>query len=198
MPSTRLYGPSGAPGTAGLVAQNTPGAAAAVLPALQTVLGTTETVILNPALQSATQALVLSIPPNSPLEQRQFEIQANGYLNQGVSTTVTIKLYSGTSTTVGSDTLLGSSGAITAFTGKTSWLLKALCSYDSVSGKLQGTIKFIINNTLVAEAALSNVITGLTNAGPGAGAPVANFVLSVTFGSAGTNVINVQDFCISF
>ena len=198
MPSNRLYGPSGAPGTAGLLAPQTAGATAGVLPATQTVLTTAETVILNPALNSSTQALVLNVPPGGPLEQRPFDVVASGYLNIGTSSTVAIKLYSGTSTTVGSDTLLGSSGAITAFAGKAPWYTKATLIYDSVSGKLQGTIKFMVNNILVAETAVSNVVTGLNNAGGVGGAPVANFVLSVTFATAGTQIISVQDFAVNF
>lgn len=194
-PSTRQFGPSGAPGTAGLLAQNVAGATAGVLPATQIVTVNTETVILNPALASATQALVLSIPPGTAIEQQPFDVIASGYISTGASSTVTIKLYSGTSTTVGSDTLLGSSGAITAFSGKCPWYAKATLIFDSVSGKLQGTIKFVVNNSLVAEVAVSNVVTGLSNTAN----PVASFVLSVTFGTANAaNTISVKDFCVAF
>ena len=194
-PSTRQFGPSGAPGTAGLLAQNVAGATAGVLPATQIVTVNTETVILNPALASSTQALVLSIPPGTIVEQQPFDVWASGYLSTGASSTVTIKLYNGTSTTVGSDTLLGSSGAITAFSGKCPWYLKATLIFDSVSGKLQGTIKFMVNNSLVAEAAVSNVVTGLSNTAN----PVTSFVLSVTFGTANANnTISVKDFCVAF
>lgn len=199
MPSNRLFGPSGAPGTAGLLALNTAGAAAAVLPALQVVTATTETVILNPALSSSTQALVLNIPPGSLLEQRPFDVVASGYVSTGTSSTVTIKLYSGTSTTVGSDKLLGTTGAITAFSGMCPWYQKATLVYDSVSGKLGGTVKAVVNNVLVAEVAISNVITGINNAGASAQLPVMSFVLSITFGTANAaNTINVQDFCVNF
>ena len=192
MPSTRLYGPSAAPGAAGTLAQNTSGAIAAVLPATQTVLNTAETVIVNPSVSSS--ALVVNIPTGSLLEQKPFTLQASGYLNNGTSSTVTIKLYNGTSTTVGRDTLLGSSGAITAFAGKAPSYAKAKLIYDSVSGKLQGTVKFMVNNTLVAETAVSNVVTGISNVN--ATGVVTSFVLSVTFGTAGTQVISVNDFAI--
>ena len=195
MPTTRLYGPGGAPGAAGLLGLNTAGATAGVLPSLMTIATTTETVILNPALASSTQALVLSVPANGPLEQRPFEVQASGYVSTGASLTVTIKLYNGTSTTVGSDTLLGSSGAITAFSGKAPWYLKASLIYDSVSGTMNGTIKFVVHNVAVAETAISTIVTGINNVN----IPVLNFVLSVIFGTANaSNAINVQDFCVSF
>lgn len=195
MPSTRLYGPQGAPGAAGSVALNTSGATAGVLPASLTLATTTETVIPNPALNSPTSPLLLSIPPSGPLEQRVFDILASGWLNTGASSTVTIKLYSGTSATPGSNTLLGSSGALTAFAGKAPWYFRATCVYDSNSGKLNGTIKFISNNQLVAEVVLSNVVSGLNNANN----PVANFVISVQFGTGNAaNQITVQDFAVAF
>jgi hypothetical protein len=196
MASTKIFSPGGAPGSAGLLAQNTAGGAAAVLPATQTVLNTTETVILNPSLASATQALILSIPSGSALDGKNFEVVASGLLNNGTSSTVNIKLYSGTSTTVGSDTALGASGAVTAFAGKSNWTLKANLIFDTTSGKLTGSIKFSINNVFVAETALSAIVTGIANSS--SGQPVLNFVLSVTFASAGTQVITVNQFDANF
>ena len=112
----------------------------------------TDTVILNPALNSATQALVLSLPPGSRLEQNPFDVIASGYILTGASSTVTIKLWSGTSTTVGSDTNLCTSGAVSAFSGKTPWYLRATMIYDSVSGKLIGGYEFCVNNAVVLVA----------------------------------------------
>lgn len=195
MATTRLYGPSGAPGVAGSVAQNTPGATAGVLPVKMVIATTTETVILNPSLNSPTAALVLSVPPNGPLEQRPFLVEPSGVIEPGVSSTVTLKLYSGSSTTVGNNVLLGSSGAITAFTAKTPFWVSAKLIYDSISGRMIGTIKFIVNNVIVAEVAVSNVVTGINNANN----PVVSFVMSVTFGTANAaNTIIVQDFPVNF
>jgi hypothetical protein len=193
--STRLYGTTGVPGSPGLVLPNTPGAAAAALPATQTIAAAaTDTVILNPAMNSSTQALVVNIPPNGPLEQEPFELVASGILEPAQSSTATIKLWSGTSTTVGSDTLLGSSGALTAFTRKTPWSMSAKLQYDSVSGLLAGTIEFVANNVIVARVAISNVITGVNNTNN----PVASFVLSAAFGTAtAPNTIVVKDFGIN-
>lgn len=194
MASNRLYAANVLQSPTQLVAPNTYGGNVAALPASQTVTTTTETVI-TASTQPSTQPLVLSIPPGGPLEQRPFDVLASGEIATGASSTVNLKLYSGTSTTVGSDTLLGASGAVAAFNGKTNWYAKATLLYDSISGKLTGTIKFLINNTLVAEAAISNVITGISNAAN----PVANFVLSVTFGTANAaNSITVQDFSVNF
>lgn len=199
MPSTKLYGPSGAPGTAGLLALNTAGGALPVLPASMTIAGTTETVITNPSLASATQALVLSIPQNTIIDGKPFELVASGLLNHGASSTVTLKVYSGTSTTVGSDTSIATSGAITAFSGKSNFWVKLKLVFDSTSGKLNGTYQFMVNNVLVAEAALSAVVTGITATAGVAGAPAANFVMSVTFGTGNAaNSITVNVFDINF
>lgn len=198
--STRLYSAGkggGVSGTnpPGLVPMSTIATNNASLPAKQVVTVTTETVILDPAVVSGTIPLILSIPPGGPCEQEPFDVVASGYITTGVSSTVTLKLYDGTSTTVGSDTLLGSSGAITAF-GPGTANFKILChlEYDSVSGKLGGTIQFVVNNQLVAEAAISNVGSGINNVNN----PVVSFVLSVTFGTANAgNLINVKDFGVN-
>lgn len=191
--SNRLYGPSGAPGVAGAVALNTPGAAAAVLPATQLVTTTGETVILNPALNSTTQALVCWIPNGGPLDGLPAKLIWSGILETAQSSTATLKIYSGTSTTVGSDTLLGSSGAISAFSGKCPFYAVVEFIYDSISGKMGGKISFVVNNTVVATVALSNVITNINNVNN----PVLSFVSSVTFGTAtAPNTIVTREFAV--
>jgi hypothetical protein len=171
---------------------NTQAALAAILPAQLSVVSSTETVVPNP--ENTAIALICPLPPNQPsLEQTLFNVVASGYIQTANSTNVTVKLYSGTSLTVGSDTLLGTSGAIAQNTAKAPWALLANLIYDSVSGKLQGSIKFWVNNTLVAEVAISNVITGLSNANN----PVASFLLSFTSSAAAggsASLINVQKF----
>ena len=196
MASTKLYSafPT-ASATPGALALNSPGATAANasgFPVQQTLLTTAETVIGNPA-SPTTLALICPIPPGGVLEADPFDVVASGFLNIGTSSTVNIKLYSGTSLTPGSDTLLGASGAITAFAGKAPWYAKATLIYDSTSGKLQGSIKFMVNNTLVAEAAVSNVVTGLSSVNN----PIANFVISFTFATAGTQVVSIQHFDVN-
>jgi hypothetical protein len=177
------------------VALNTSGAITSPpLPAVQTVLNTVETVILNPALTGV--ALILPIPQNTVLVGQRFEVYASGYLNNGTSSTVTLKLYSGTSTTVGSDTLLNSSGATGAIATKVDWFMSANLIYSSTSGKISGTVKWVINNVIVAETAISNTPT--VSVGSALGVAVANFVLSVTFGTAGTQVVQVEEFAVNF
>jgi len=179
--SNRLFGPSGAPGSAGSLAINTAGAASPVLPATQVVTVNTETVILNPA--NTTVPLLASLPAGANYDGIPLKFRASGKVHTAGSYTVTLKLYEGTSLTVGSDTLLKTSGAITAFTGDSNWWIEAAFEYDSVSGLMNGTIQFMVNNTLVATAAFTNVPSGKTQ-NPSGGAASINFLLSVTFGTA--------------
>jgi hypothetical protein len=194
MASTKLYGPAPAPGLQGTFpALNTPGAVApGPLPASQTILVNTEVVIANPAL--STIALYVPIPANSPLEQKRFQLMASGIMTLGTSSTATIKLYSGSSLTPGSNTLLKSSGAASAFSGTAAWWIDAKLIFDSTSGKLAGEVEFFINNVIVASAAIANQPTGISNTNN----PVTTFCLSFTFGTAGTQVVVVQDFSVNF
>lgn len=195
--STRLYsaGKSGATVSSnppGLVTQNVAATNNSSLPAVQTLLTTAEAVIVDPA--NTAVALILTIPPGGPCEQEYFEVSASGILNLGTSSTTTIKLYSGTSKTAASNTLLGTSGAVTAFSGKSNYWMRARLIYDSVSGEMNGTVGFMVNNVLVADAAVSNVVTGISNLTV---AGVVNFVLTFTFASSGTQVVTVKDFGVN-
>lgn len=195
MASARNYGPAGAPGQA--LAINTPGATGAPLPAQLVGNVATEQVVLNPSFPAASAvALSVPIPSNSELEQRPFEIFASGYIKAGIAGNVTAKLYTGSSSTVGNNIALGTSGAI-AYAGAASapFWIRGRGVYDSVSGQLSGTAQFLINNTLVAEATFTTRVTGVN----GKNNPVATFVISFTFSVANAaNLVNVQDFAVNF
>jgi hypothetical protein len=97
--------------------------------------------------------------------------------------------------TPGSNTSIATSGTVAQNSANAPFMLRVHLVYDSVSGKLGGFFKFLINNTLVAEGALSNVVTALTNTGN----PVATFCLSFTSsGADGTHLttINVARFSV--
>ena len=197
MASSRLYGPSSAPQTpGGIVAANTEAPNAAPLPAKQSITGTAETVILNPAI--LTQPLLLNIPPGGPLEQRPFEISASGYITTTQSSTATLGLRIGTSTTAASNTAVASSGASAAIATTTVpffFVVKAV--YDSVSGKLCGYFTAVIQSSLLGPTAFTAVAASINNAAT-AGF-VLNLVLTATFGTGTTaNVINVQEFAVNF
>jgi hypothetical protein len=176
---------------------NTSGAVAlGPLPVTQKIVSAlTDVVIANPAFP--TFPLALQIPTNSPLEQQRFAVYASGAVNCAASSTVDIKLWSGSSLTPASNVLLGDSGAITAFAGGSSWWVNADLIFDSVSGKLHGTAAYNVNNIVVAAVEVLNVVTGISNSkGPG---PVASFVLSVAFGTANAaNTITIDEFAVNW
>jgi hypothetical protein len=175
-------------------ALNTQASIAPELPAQLSVVSATETVVPSP--NNATVPLQATLNPNTANEQNVLTLAASGYIKTLNTTNVTVKVYSGTSLTVGSDTLLGSSGAIAVNTATCPWMLLAHLVYDSVSGKLQGSIKFWLNNTFVAEVAISNTLTGISNL---TALAVASFVLSFTSSAAAggsASLLNVQHFSV--
>jgi hypothetical protein len=190
--SDRPYSPVNSnPSGLSVIAQNVNGAGPNCLPAQQAYNTTVETVVVSPSL--VTVPLTVQIPPSTNLEQTQFEGNASGYITTGAAMTVTGKLYSGTSLTVGSDQLLGTTGAITQNSTTAPFYIKWSAIYDSVSKKLQGTFKALVNNTIVAEVAFSTVPTIVNNQN----SPVATFLLSFTFSVANAaNLVNLQKFSV--
>lgn len=194
MPSNRNYGPSGAPG-APSASINTVLTNTSPLPATITNNLTTEQVVNNPALPP-NNPLLVQIPSQSILDGKKFSIVASGSLNVAAAENVTIKMYSGTSETVGSDTLLATSTA-EAFAGAASgpWIMTCDAAYDTITGKLGGTCKFLMANQLVAEAVFSNVITGIAESSN----PILSFLLSVQFSVANAaNSFTVRAFDVNF
>ena len=195
MASTRLYGPTRS--SSAVVAASTYGGTVAPLPAKQVIAVTTETVIADPGI--LTNALILSIPPGGPCEQRPFEVAASGYLTTAQTSTALLKLYLGSSLTAASNTALGATLANTV-TGAITvpWFLSARLIYDSVSGKLDGIFQAIMNGVLVVPVKITSSPIAPTVAINNANNPVLNFVLSVTFGTAtAANTINVQEFAVN-
>lgn len=189
----RIYRPTGAP-VGNPLAQNTQGAASngAPLPASYVGNLTTEQVIANPV--NVAVPLLVAIPSKSGTEGKPFTVSASGYINAAVAENVTVNLYAGSSLVPGNNTLLKSSGAQAyAAAAENPFYLKAKLIWDSVTGKLTGTVKFFINGVLVAEAAVANTVGGLSNVNN----PVVQFALSVTFSVANAaNQLTVNDFSV--
>lgn len=195
--SDRPWSPVVANGTTTASSQsglNTVAQAIGPLPATLNLTSNAETLIPNPGL--ATIPLSVAVHPDTPLEQTVFHLYASGIATTGTTTNLTFKLYSGTSATIGNNTLLGSSGAI-AQNGTTgarvtaAWFCVAELIYDSVSGTLAGTVKFYVNKTAVAAVTLSNFPTGFLNVGnPSANPPTVSnlpaFTLTATSSGATT------------
>lgn len=180
------------------------------LPAITPTPVTTEVVVMNPvAIPNpllpgvASLPLMVIVPANALLEKTPFEIIASGTIQTVASGTATLKLYgvpsailqAGTAATLGNDTALGTSGAVTQNTATAPFVMHAKdVVYDSTSGKMTGKVGFMVNNVLVAEAAFSAVMTGIS----GANDPVIGFLLTLTqsAGAAGAQII-VEDFEIA-
>jgi hypothetical protein len=162
------------------------------LPVKQIVGVATEQVILNP--NNPTAPLLVTLPGGKyPYEQTWFDLEMSGIISTAASATATLKLYAGSSVTVGSDTLLGSSGAITQNSATAAFRCHAGLMFDSVSGTLVGEVEFYLNRTRVAAVTLSNFLTGLNQANQ----IIASFLGSITFSAANAaNYINVQRFSV--
>lgn len=170
-----------------------------IAPVQQVLTGTAETQLVSGQLPTAP--LSIAIPPATNLEQSPFDLYWSGSVTTTSTTNLTAKVYAGVSTTIGSNTLLGSSGAIaqngTTGTGAVTapFWAHARLIYDSVSGLLCGDIEFYVNKTKVASVTLSNFPTGISNLGD----PVAQFSLTLqsSAGGAGTpTTINTQKFSV--
>lgn len=177
------------------------------LPAALAIAAVTESILNNPVPTPnpllpgvVTLPLTLVIPSNSILEKRIFEIAASGTITTLAASTVTMKMYSvpsailiaGTQGTLGNDTQIATSGAVTQNTATVPFAMRATsCVFDSTSGKLSGKVEFLINNTIVAAAAFTAIITGVNDGND----PVVGFLLTFTM-SGGTGSVIVQDFYI--
>jgi len=196
--SRRPYGPSPANVSGqNVFAQNVQATLnQGVLPALQSITVATEVVLTNP-LNSA-QLLGVPLPPKIGNEQIPIDVNWSGYIKTLASSNVTLKLYSGVSATVGSDTALATSGSVAVNTTSCPFFLHIKGIYDSVSGKFQGYYDGQLNATVISPTTLTAVPTGVTDAGTGTPPQyVLSFLASVTSsGSTPTfpTTVNTQDF----
>jgi hypothetical protein len=156
------------------------------LPATQVITGTAETQIVsvnNPAVP-----LTVPVHPDTAIEQAVFDLWWSGYIKTTNTGTITLKVYEGSSATIGSNILIGSSGAINQNSTTAAFWAHARLIFDSVSGVLAGDIEFYVNKQKVASVTLSNFPSGFLNAGnPSANPPtVSNLpVFSFTITSSG-------------
>jgi hypothetical protein len=179
---------------------NTQAGSPGPLPATLVLTGTNETII--PSTEVSTIPLSIQLAPDTAIEQTPFDVWASGYVKTTASGNITLKLYEGTSDSVVSGNLMGSSGAIAQASATAAFWIHMEGIFDSVSGVLAGKIEFYVNKTLVAAVTLSNFLTGFLNAGnPSANPPTVaklpSFTLSATSSGAASGTpttVNVQKF----
>lgn len=195
--SDRPYGPVSRGAVVPPVALNTQATSAGqqtpTLPVLQSIVATAETQIL--AGPTPLLPLSCAIPVATENEQKRFSFDASGYITTTASGNITLTLYSGVSTTIGSNTLLKASSATSQASLTAPWWIHADLIYDSVSGLLCGKVEFYINKTLIAATTLTNFPTGINNLN--ASGPVVQFSMTITSSGAGSGTpttINVANF----
>lgn len=116
-----------------------------------------------PDQQNPTSPVFIQIPGSGRFEQKRFKVRASGFATSaGATTTFQPTLYAGSSLTAGSNTILGAATATVINTTSAPWWIELQAIFDSISGKLQGTFSAMINNSMIAAAALANVVTGLS------------------------------------
>lgn len=147
-----------------------------------------ETVITN----AAGAPVVVGLGPNVRADGHSFAVNIRGKATGGTAATLLVKLYVGTSATVGSDVAFAAftvSGAAIPVGGG-NFDLTAQFIWDGVSQVVHGTVWGQTNGT-VTPFATTTPVTAITS-------PASlQFVASVTFGAAlATNSVTVTEFTI--
>jgi hypothetical protein len=127
-------------------------------------------------------SLILQTPGNA----RRFKISIAGYGKSGTTSTVTLKLYFGTSTTISSNgTALVAPTTASFGSTNQNFFLNVELIYDSVSGSIAGIFYGQAANTLIDLTAITqtSVASGISDTAEGQG-----FTLTAIFNS--TNASN--------
>jgi hypothetical protein len=141
----------------------------------------------------------IAVPGSGRLEQKRFRLIATGCATTlAATTTFAVSIYSGNSLVPANNTLIAALAATVINTTTAPWWIELGLVFDSVSGKLQGSSSGMINNAIIAAAAITP-LTGLNGTTAPAGTePVFNLCVGVTFGvnaNAG-NVARLGEFVI--
>jgi hypothetical protein len=136
--------------------------------------------------------VILTAPSGGVLDQKKFVVRASGYATTAGNFTVLIGLYAGivVPTIAAPGTLIAVSTARAQNTISAPWMIEAELIMDSVSGRMHGTQKAVVNNLFDAEAAIAAAITGITP-GQGGAEPALYFAAAITFGTGNVGNIGV-------
>jgi len=146
---------------------------------------------------------VCTLPLVGNTSQKRLRVTAVGYVTTGTTTNVTATLIGiagqsqpGTPFTIGNWTTIAASTARAVNSASAPWIIEADLIYDNVSGKLHGKFSAEVNNLVDNWAAITGVLTGLSDA-PANTMPVALFGVAITFSAAnGGNIGNLGDFSL--
>jgi len=134
----------------------------------------------------------VSIPQNELSPSGRFVVRASGLVSTGGADTLTLKLYRGTSATLGSDSAVFAPTGVGSLNGIYSWLIEAQLAYffDATTAQMVGYGTQVINGTL-ATIAVTTVQTGIAVTDP------LSFVLSAKFTTGQTgNYVDLKQFSI--
>lgn len=134
---------------------------------------------------------ILYAPGSNKLRNKPFRIRAWGRVTGGETVNLTIKLYSGISATIGSNTSIATSGAVAVNSVSANFYLEAQMVWDSTSDKYQGVFRGWINGTAVAITINSSVTVPASD--PSVAEGTNGFTCTGTFSSAHANTLAVLD-----
>jgi hypothetical protein len=103
--------------------------------------------------------LALYLPGSDKVKNKPIRIKAWGRVTGNTTTNFTAQVYSGTSTTIGSNTSIATTGAKAVNSTKGSWMLVIEGVWDADSKMLMGNMYGHVAGTTVAQAIISSVAT---------------------------------------
>ena len=128
----------------------------------------------------------------------KVRLVGTGTAGHNAAQTLLFNLYQGTSATVGSDKIIGTTGAAYAIAQSTTnvsfnFLIEATLNWDATSGVLSGwytgNVAGGTTSQFVGPTVVPNVVTSVTTAG-------LSFLASVTLGNAASSTVTVKEFTI--
>jgi hypothetical protein len=126
-----------------------------------------------------------------------FKVRLSGIGNAGANAaqSLIVNLYQGTSTTLGSDKAIGTTGAAFAAVagGAFNFYIEAKLLWDATSGILSGdymaNIAFGTVSQFTTTTVVTNVVTGVTASG-------LSFLASLKLGNAASSTITLREFSV--
>jgi len=139
----------------------------------------------------SSSRFILYAPGSDKLKNRPFVVRLWGRATGGTTTNLTIKLYSGISATIGSNTSIATSGAIAVNSVSGNFHLESQMIWDSTSDKYQGVFQGHVNGTAVARAINSSVTVPASD--PSVAEGTNGFTATGTFSASDAGNLAILD-----
>ena len=134
---------------------------------------------------------ILYAPGSNKLLNRPFRVHLWGRATGGTTTNLTIKLYSGISATIGSNTNIATSGAIAVNSVSGNFRLVSDMVWDATSDKYQGVFYGHINGTAVSDTINASVIVPASD--PSVAEGTNGFTATGQFSASNANSLAILD-----